>query len=162
MDQLSEGEPAISISARREAEPQPPQPALSAYEVFVARRTRRVGDEKFSEYGKVLTLAECRGAWREVLGSFCGKKRVSVGSQSGQHAVFSCTRTHTVLQSVYARLVLQLSGSSGPTGHPRKHLSYHKPSSPGEVQRTELHTFYQQLAQEDVVRGRPPPYLAMR
>ena len=48
-----------------------------------------------------------------------------MGSQSGQHVVF----TITVLQHVYTRLIFQLCGSSGLTGYPRKNRSYHRTST---------------------------------
>ena len=60
-------------------------------------------------------------AWATA--TFCGQNSVSVGSQSGQHDVFS-GRTHNRAQYVDTRLVLQLCGSSGPTGHPRTPISY--------------------------------------
>ena len=42
--------------------------------------------------------------------------------------LYLAASTHTVLQYVDTRLVLQLCGSSEPTGYPRKHLSYYKTS----------------------------------
>ena len=50
---------------------------------------------------------------------------------SRANMLYLAARTHNRAAVVYTRLMLQLCGSSGPTGYPRKHRSYDTTSNPG-------------------------------